>query len=79
MFSDEEGSNEVTKDFVVLPAKGHMGTVATCQKKAYCIICEMEYGELDKNNHGEKEVKGKKEATCKEEGYIFSLIKNILC
>jgi hypothetical protein len=48
----------------------HKGGTATCTKKAVCILCNKEYGELDLSNHSKTtEVINYKEATCTEAGY----------
>ena len=48
----------------------HNGGVATCHKKAICIVCEQEYGSLDKHNHtGEMIVENEKKASFWRNGY----------
>lgn len=48
----------------------HSGGKATCKDKAVCEICGASYGKIDPTNHvGKTEVRGKKDATCMEEGY----------
>ena len=69
-FGDDQGSKEITDMKVLeIPMEAHTGGTATCTAKAICDICKNEYGELDITNHGEREVKNKKAATCKEPGY----------
>ncbi|MDO4479605.1 MAG: InlB B-repeat-containing protein [Erysipelotrichaceae bacterium] len=48
---------------------GHTGGEATCTKKAECVICGKEYGELDLDNHSLKHTAAK-EATASETGNI---------
>ena len=47
----------------------HSGGEATCTKKAVCSVCDIEYGEVDSNNHKHTEVRDAKDATCCEAGY----------
>ena len=70
MYKDEQGKQEETESSLRIKATGHKGGSADCKRKAVCIICQKEYGELDKNKHVEKtEVRNAKKATCTEEGY----------
>ncbi len=55
-------------------AKGHSGGTATCISRAVCEICNLEYGELDAENHtGETEIRNAKEPTKTETGYTGDL------
>ena len=48
----------------------HSGGTATCCEKAACEVCNVEYGNLDANNHnGATVIKNAKAATCEENGY----------
>ena len=69
-FSDDQGSKEITDMKVLeIPMEAHTGGTATCTTKAICDVCKKEYGELNISNHGEREVKNRKTATCKAPGY----------
>ena len=76
VFSDAQGTKEVTEASLITPA-GHTGGMATCTKKAVCDVCHEEYGELDTTNHDETEIKNTKSATCKETGYTGDTYCNI--
>ena len=41
---------EITREKKTIPAKGHTGGTATCQKKAVCRVCNQEYGDLAPHN-----------------------------
>lgn len=65
-FSDAEGANVIAD--VTIPALGHKSTgenVATCQHKAKCDVCGVEYGEV--LAHKLTKVAAK-EPTCKDTG-----------
>ena len=47
----------------------HSGGEATCVNKAICVVCKIEYGDVDATNHKHTEVRGAKDATCCEKGY----------
>lgn len=48
----------------------HSGGKATCKDKAECEVCGASYGKTNPINHvGGTEIRGKKDATCMEEGY----------
>ncbi len=47
----------------------HTGGEATCVNRAVCTECHQEYGELDKNNHKNTEIRNRKEATTVNTGY----------
>ena len=47
----------------------HTGGTATCNKRAVCTVCGVEYGAVDKTKHGETEVRDAKKATCTTNGY----------
>ena len=40
-----------------LPLAEHKGGTATCSKPAICEVCGQEYGEVDKNNHVNTEIR----------------------
>ena len=46
----------------------HTGGTATCNKKAECINCSMEYGELNSDNHGNIVTVSAVSPTCTEAG-----------
>lgn len=60
---------EIIESNIIIEPLGHKGGKATCHKKAVCIICQEEYGELDKSKHGKLEIRNAKAATCKDHGY----------
>ena len=47
----------------------HSGGSASCTQKAKCEVCEREYGEVNKGNHGETEIRDAVEATATKPGY----------
>lgn len=47
----------------------HSGGTASCKDKAICSTCGLPYGELDPNNHINKEVRNAVEATITKPGY----------
>ena len=54
----------------VIEKSQHSGGVANCHTKAVCEVCGEEYGEKDFQHHdGTTEMRGAKDANCKEEGY----------
>lgn len=60
----------VMRTGVVIPAKGHGGGIATCEKQAVCETCEEPYGKLDPENHcGRTDILHRAEATCVSAGY----------
>ncbi len=50
-------------------AEAHFGGEATCSEKAYCEVCDTDYGSLDPDNHVNTTVKNVSEPTCTENGY----------
>lgn len=56
-----------------LPFAEHKGGTATCSKLAICEVCGQEYGEIDKNNHVNTEIRNKVDATTETEGYTGDL------
>ncbi len=55
---------------VSIPALGHEGGTATCEKQAVCRICATPYGKLDSENHcGRTDVFNRADATCTASGY----------
>lgn len=56
------------KDAMAEIAHGHVGGKATCNKKAVCIACDMEYGEL--GDHEELTAHAEVKATCTKAGNI---------
>ena len=47
----------------------HTGGKATCTKKAVCETCGAEYGEVNKENHGDTEIRDAVTETCGKPGY----------
>ena len=47
----------------------HQGGEATCSHKAICSVCNMEYGQLNPENHINTEIRGAIAATEESEGY----------
>ena len=41
---------EIKREKKIIPATGHTGGTATCQKKAVCTVCNQEYGDLAPHN-----------------------------
>ncbi|MGM9890754.1 MAG: hypothetical protein ACI317_08070, partial [Floccifex porci] len=62
-------AGNVSAEMTVTVNDGHTGGEATCTKKAECVICGKEYGELDLDNHSLKHTAAK-EATASETGNI---------
>lgn len=53
----------------IIELEAHKGGEATCSKKAVCEICNLEYGEINPNNHKNTETRNEAEATTEKEGY----------
>lgn len=65
--SDNDGNS---LEFNVTVNNGHTGGTATCTKKAICMVCGEEYGEIDSNNHADLKHIDAKAATDTAEGNI---------
>ena len=52
----------------LIPPTGHSGGTATCNSRAKCSVCEVEYGSFDKNNHKSLEALKAVAATCTKAG-----------
>ena len=63
-----------------VPGTGHSDKApgdryATCVSRAFCSVCQSEYGEVNPNNHtSNRHTEGACDATCTEDGYTGDLV-----
>lgn len=62
-------AQQCTKCGMLTSTGAHSGGTASCKDKAICSTCGLPYGELDPNNHVNKEVRNAVEATVTKPGY----------